>query len=65
MPVLKIKAKQFGPQSAVYSMRLPVDMVKQLEEIARATGRTRNELFSICIEFAIDHMQIETSNPQK
>ena len=47
----------FGKTSVV-SARLPDDMIKKLDEISKETGRTRNELISLCIDFALKNIEI-------
>lgn len=42
-------------------MRMPKDMVLDLDKIAEATGRTRNEIMMLCLEYAIDNMEITES----
>lgn len=38
----------------VFSVRLKDDIVTQLEQIASETGRSRNELISKLLEFALE-----------
>lgn len=47
----------FGKTSVV-SARLPDDMIDRLEQVAKQTGRTRNELIQMCIEFALNNLEI-------
>ena len=47
----------FGKTSVV-SARLPDDMIEDLDKIARETGRTRNELIQMCIDFALKNIEI-------
>ena len=66
-PILKIKKRRYVGDSAVVTLRIPKDMVKDLDNIAASTGRTRNEIMSTCLEFAIEHMviQLNTTNANK
>lgn len=57
-PKLKIKPKKYTAESAIVSMRIPKDMVQDLDAVAAATGRTRNEIISMSLEFALEHMEI-------
>ena len=57
-PKLFIKPKKYVGESTVVSLRLPKDMIKEMDSIAKATGRTRSELMSMCLEFAMRHMEI-------
>ena len=58
-PRLHIPAKKYIGESTVVSMRLPKDMIKEFDDIAEATGRTRNEVLSMSLEFALEHMENE------
>lgn len=59
-PTLRLTAKKYTGESAIISMRLPKDMLKDIDEIASITGRTRNEILSLSLEFALGHMEIES-----
>ena len=39
-------------------MRLPKDMLKDLDNTAEMTGRTRNEIMLMCLEYALTNMEI-------
>lgn len=56
--VLKLTPKKYSGETSVISMRLPKDMLKDIDDIADKTGRTRNEILSLSLEFAISHMEI-------
>ncbi len=49
--------KTYG-ENTVVSCRMPIELVKRLDEIGNQTGRTRNELVLRCIEFALDKLEI-------
>ena len=57
-PKLEIKPKKYTAESAIVSMRVPKDMVRDLDAVAAKTGRTRNEIIAMSLEFALDHMEI-------
>ena len=40
------------------SMRLPKDMLADIDKAAKVSGRTRNEIMTLSLEFALNHMQI-------
>jgi len=61
-PKLFIEPKRYTGESTVVSMRLPKDMIEELDGIAKATGRTRSELMATCLEFAMRHMEIVDSS---
>ena len=51
--------KEDADESQVLSVRMPKGMLKDLDAIAQKTGRTRNELIVMSIEFTLDHLEIE------
>ena len=53
---LEIPVKKYTCESAVISMRLPRDMLQEIDAIAADTGRTRNEVLTLCMEFALNHL---------
>ena len=60
-PIFQIAQKQYTGESAVISMRLPKDMLADIDEAARVSGRTRNEIMTMGLEFALQHMVITAS----
>ena len=56
---LVITSKKFQGESVVVSTRLTGDLVKKLDEIAKTTGRTRNEIIQTCLEFAVSNLKVE------
>lgn len=58
VPILKIEPKRYTGASTVVSMRMPRDMVKEIDNIAAMTGHTRTELMMLCLEFSLNHMEI-------
>lgn len=59
-PKLEIPVKKYTGESAVISMRLPRDMVQEVDRVAAATGRTRNEVLTLCLEFALKHLDSDS-----
>jgi len=55
---LKIKARRYGNESTVVSFRLPKEMLRDIDLVAESTGRTRNEIMTTSLEFALQHMEI-------
>ena len=55
---LEIKSKKYRGETTVISSRVPVDLVERLDVIAKDSGRTRNEVIQICLEFAADNIEI-------
>ncbi|MDD6484237.1 MAG: ribbon-helix-helix protein, CopG family [Clostridiales bacterium] len=56
---LVISPKKYIGETAVVSARLPNDLIKRVDEICEATSRTRNEILQMCIEFAVDNIEIQ------
>lgn len=56
---LVIHPQKYTSESKVVSMRLPVDMLVELDRVAKETGRTRNEIMLLSLEFALQNMVIE------
>ena len=40
------------------SVRLPDTMLAKLEDVASKTGRSRNELVQMCIDYALARLEI-------
>ena len=57
-PILRIEPKKYTGESTVVSIRMPRDMVQDLDQIAAATGYTRTELMMACLDFSMNHMEI-------
>lgn len=49
--------KLYG-ESKVVSARLPASLIRELDDVAIKTGRTRNELISLCIHYALKNLEI-------
>lgn len=58
IPKLRIEPQKYTGESTVVSMRMPRDMVKELDDIAASTGYTRTELMMLCLEFSLKNMEI-------
>lgn len=58
-PKFQITPKKYTGESSVVSMRMPKDMLRDIDEIAAKIGRTRNEFMLMSLEFAMDHLEID------
>ena len=56
---LVIQPHRYGGESAVISLRLPKDMLAVIDKVAADTGRTRNEILVLSMEYALENMEIE------
>lgn len=57
-PVFKITPKKYNGETTIISMRVAKDMLKDIDQVAKLTGRNRNEILSMSLEFALNHMEI-------
>lgn len=57
-----LKAKRYTEESQVFSVRMPRDMLRDLDAIAKTTGRTRNDVILKSVEFAIRNLEIPEDN---
>lgn len=58
--VVRPRKPAFGKTSVV-SARLPDDMIEELDKVAKQTGRTRNELIQMCIDFALKILRYQNN----
>lgn len=57
-PILRITPKKYSGETTIVSMRIPKDLLKDIDAVANVTGRNRNEILTISLEFALNHMEI-------
>ena len=57
-PILRISPKKYSGETTIVSMRLAKVMLKDIDAVAGFTGRTRNEILTMSLEFALEHMEI-------
>ena len=55
---LIIKPHKYGGETTVISMRLPKEMLSVIDRVATETGRTRNEILVMSLEYALENMEI-------
>ncbi len=58
-PKFQISPKKYTGESTVVSLRLPKDMLRQIDGIAKETGRTKNEVITMSLEYALEHLEIK------
>ena len=63
-PVFLIRQKKYVGETMVVSMRIPKDMLSDIDKAAQVSGRTRNEIISMSLEFALNHMKITASDKE-
>ena len=62
---LFIPSKRYKGDTSVVSARLPNELIKDLDRIAEDTGRNRNEIIMLCLEFAIDNLETDTDGKEE
>lgn len=55
---LIITSKKYRGETMVVSSRITYELVEELDKIAEKTGRTRNEIVQLCLEFAVENLEI-------
>lgn len=53
------KAKKGEDGYKIFSIRIKEETVKRIDSIAAETGRSRNELIGLFLDYAVEHCQIE------
>lgn len=56
---LIVEPKKYKSETSVVSARLPIDMIKEIDRVVEETGRTRNELIIMFLEFALENLEIK------
>ena len=57
-PVFRIPRKKYGGDTTVVSMRISRELLKDIDRVADLSGRNRNEILTMSLEFALKHMEI-------
>ena len=57
-PTLRITPKKYSGETTIVSMRLAKELLKDIDAVAAVTGRNRNEILTMRLEFALNHMEI-------
>lgn len=57
-PVLRISPKKYAGETTIVSMRMAKELLKDIDNIASLTGRNRNEILTMSLEFALNHMEV-------
>ena len=56
--VFRIPRKKYGGDTTVVSMRMAKELLKEIDNVAELSGRNRNEVLTMSLEFALNHMEI-------
>ena len=60
-PVFRIPKKKYSGDTTVVSMRISRELLKDIDKIADLSGRNRNEILTMSLEFALNHTEILTT----
>lgn len=56
--ILRIKEKKYKEDTVIMSSRIPRDMLKDIDFVAKESGRTRNEIVTMFFDYALKHTEI-------
>ena len=56
--ILRIEAKKYVEESVVIYSRIPKDMLQDIDFVAKESGRTRNEIITMFLDFALKNTEI-------
>ncbi len=57
--IIKKKSLKGEDGYKTFSIRIKEDTVTKLEELSKQTGRSRNELINILLDFAIQNSEVQ------
>ena len=60
-PVFRIPKKKYSGDTTVVSMRISKELLRDIDKIADLSGRNRNEILTMSLEFALTHTEILVS----
>jgi len=60
--IVKTK-KSYYERTSVVSVRFPNSLLDRLDVVSNKTGRSRNELVLMCVDFALNNIQIVDEEP--
>ncbi len=53
-----VRTKRTYGEHQVVSCRMPMELIRKLDEVSNKTGRTRNDLIQKCVEYALEKLEI-------
>ena len=56
---ITIEQKKDKGETSVVSTRLPIELIKEIDRIAKETNRTRNEVIVLCLDFSLENIEIK------
>ena len=55
---LIITPRRYTDETQVISVRIPKDMLRDIDDVTQKTGRTRNEIILNGLEFSLNNLEI-------
>jgi predicted DNA-binding protein len=62
---LLIYTKKHSKETNVVSVRLPVDMIEQIDAVCEKTNRTRNDFLLKALDFALENLVIDEEDGEE
>lgn len=56
---LIILSKKYRGETGTITARIPKELIERLDAIVSQTGRSRNDIIQLCIEYSLDNAEIE------
>ena len=56
---LIIQSQKYSGDTTVISLRLPKDMLNDIDAVVEKTGKSRNEILQMFLVFSLENLQIE------
>lgn len=56
---LVVSSKKYKGETNVVSLRMPKELIDEIDRVGEKTGRTRNDIIIKCIDFALENLEIE------
>jgi len=60
----KFKIPKKDDNFEIFSVRMLKTLIKEIDEIAKKTNRSRNEVVNKCVEYAIENLDDEFKEPK-
>ncbi len=60
----KFKIPKKDDNFEIFSVRMLKTLIKEIDEIAKKTNRSRNEVVNKCVEYAIENLDDEVKEPK-
>ena len=56
---LIISSKKYRGETGTVTARIPSELISKLDEIVKQTGRSRNDIIQLCIEYSLENAEIQ------